>query len=338
MTTIAHAHNPALKDPYTRYRRTLLSNEEVREYSQLRPGIAVRDVLLLWVQIFAAWTACAIWTEWWVVLLAVPVIGTRVYALHVIAHDGLHRRLFDSQQKNDLFCDLFILGAEGAVTHLNNQNHNLHHRMLANDSDPDRHKYTSSNKTTRLQLLLCLTGLSGLVPLWRNVFKREKVKAPSLKKQTYTTRDVAILVGWQVALIGGLSLAIGWWAYPVLWMVPVYVFAYCGDQIRFFLEHAHPEHDDTADEKRLITYTGNWLERTLFAPMNMNFHAVHHLWPSIPYYNLKKVDLLIRDRDGTDGMLWRKSYFGMLFTYYKALPLPGCRRELHPEGRVEVTA
>lgn len=34
-------------------------------------------------------------------------------------------------------------------------------------------------------------------------------------------RDIAILAVWQTALIGCLTFFIGWWAYSVLWMLPV---------------------------------------------------------------------------------------------------------------------
>ena len=315
---------PTLNDPYGAFRRSLLSSEELRVLSQLEPARVIRDIALLWAQIVAAWVAVAMWPHWWVVVLAVVVIGTRNYALHVIGHDGIHRRLHPDPKTNDLLNDLLVFGPECAITHLNGQNHMLHHRLLANDVDPDRHKYTSSDKTTWWQMFLYLTGLRGLGPLWRNVFLRERVKAK--REGSYSLRDLLILLGWQSALIVGLTLGIGWWAYPVLWMLPVYVFTYCGDQIRFFLEHAHPEPDETADQKRLITYTSNPLERALFAPMNMNYHAVHHLWTSIPYYNLRIADEMVRQRPEAAGMIWRKSYVAALGAYLRALPLPDCRR------------
>ena len=64
--------------------------------------------------------------------------------------------------------------------------------------------------------------------------------------------DLAIIGGSQAALIVGLTLAIGWWAYPLLWLVPVYAFTYCGDQTRFFLEHAYPEPDAAAPGFQII--------------------------------------------------------------------------------------
>ena len=55
---------------------------------------------------------------------------------------------------------------------------------------------------------------------------------------SYTSHNLALLAGWQLLLIGGLTLAIGWWAFPVLWLAPVYLFAYLGDNFRTFAEHS----------------------------------------------------------------------------------------------------
>jgi len=322
---------PVRSDPYSRFRRALLDPEQVRELSRLSPGRMVRDVALLWAQILAAWGVVAVWTEWWVVLLAVPFIGTRHYALHVIGHDGVHRRLFPDARTNDLFNDLFLYGPSGAITRMNGRNHLLHHRHLASDHDPDRHKYSSANKTTRGELLLFVCGLEGLGPLWRNVFRRGTgAERRTDRREGYTARDVAILVGWQALLVGGLSLAVGWWAWPVLWLLPIYVFTYCGDLVRFFLEHSHPLPDAEADDRRLITFTSSPLERAFFAPRNIHLHAAHHLWPSIPYYNLPRADALIRERGEAEGLIWRRSYLAALWQYLGALPLPACRPAARP--------
>jgi len=320
-------------DPYSRFRKVLLTPAEVQQLSQLSPLRPVVDVAFLWLQIFAAWWAVSVWTHWWLVVLAIPFIGTRSYALHIIGHDGIHRRLFNNSKVNDLFNDLFIFGAEGAITRINGQNHLEHHRKLASADDPDRHKYATAYKSTRLDLLLYLSGLSALRPLWQNVFRRG-ASSTRAKQDTrslsYTPRDLAILAICQSALFFGLTLGIGWWAYPVLWLLPVYAFTFCGDLTRFFLEHSHPEPDESADERRLITFLSSPLERAFLSPKNINLHAVHHLWPSIPYYNLARADAMIRYREGAQDLIWRTSYRDALVRYYRALPLaaspePGAR-------------
>ena len=52
----------------------------------------------------------------------------------------------------------------------------------------------------------------------------------------------------------------------------------------------------------------------------MNYHAEHHLFPQIPYYNLKKAHKIIENNGFYNGKLKRReSYFGYLFDYKRKL-------------------
>jgi len=111
------------------------------------------------------------------------------------------------------------------------------------------------------------------------------------------------------------------WAYFVYWMLPVYAMVFVADEIRAFCEHAQPVlPDEAADPRRLTTFEPNALERILFAPHNMCYHAEHHLWPFVPYYNLPKLHALIGEQRGIEV---RRSYVGFLLRYFAALPSLG---------------
>lgn len=317
-------------DPYKEYRARLLSPDEVKRLSSLRPLRVVCDTLSCWMVILGAWSAVAFYTRWWVVLAAIPLIGSRFYALFIIGHDGLHGRLFNDRRRNNLFNDFFIMGAIGAITRINNKNHLLHHLNLANPDDPDRHKHGCFNKATGFRLALFVTGLGSIVRSVGNVFLKNSRSgsaptSPGTEPTGYTAGEILLLLGWQSALLLGLSFLIGWWAYPVLWLLPVYAFTFLGDNLRSFAEHSHPEADEKADQHRLITFVSNPLERWFVSPMNMNFHTAHHLWVSIPYYNLPEADRLIRNSPYAAGLEWRRSYFGYLIRYYLSLPLHECQ-------------
>jgi fatty acid desaturase len=320
---------PAAFDPYQSYRKTLLSPSRVRELSTLSPARAVADTLICWAWIIAAWTLVAVHPTWWTVLLAIPVVGTRFYALLIVGHDGIHRRLFRHPRWNDWFADLFIFGPVGAITRINNQNHLGHHRYLATPDDPDLHQFTCANKHRWHLLIGHLSGVTSFFRSFRNVFLGGRKAPPSAAEEfakpapRYSLRDFAIIGIWQSSLVLGLSLEIGWWAYPALWLVPVYL-AFMADNFRAFAEHSQPQPDSIADEHRLITFLSNPIERQFIAPLNMNYHAAHHLWPSIPYYRLAQADREIRDLPAAEGLEWRNSYVGYLLQYLRVLPLDDC--------------
>jgi fatty acid desaturase len=327
------APRPALEtaSPYSPYRHALLTPAQIKELSKLKPWKAVVDAAICWMWILTAVGLVAWHTAWWTVLIAIPVVGNRYYALFIIGHDGMHRRFFPTVKRNDFWTDVLVLGAIGAITRINNRNHLTHHRHLAAAEDPDRHKHACFNKADRLELLEFLSGFTSVWRAAKAVFLSHGRKhlwqaAASSTATSYTIRDFVILASWFAILAGGLTWFIGWWAYPVLWLLPVYLFMFLGDNFRSFAEHSHPEGDQAADRHRLITYTSNPFERMLVAPMNMNFHIAHHLWPSIPYYNLPEADRLIRQHPAAAGLEWRGSYFAYLLTYWLALPIAECKQ------------
>ena len=310
------------RQDYQPYRKAILNKTELKHLTSLRPWVAVRDTLYLWAQIILTWTIVAKWPFWWMIVCSIPIIGTRFYALFIIGHDGLHRRLFKRIWLNDLWSDLFVLAPIFSITRLNRWNHMEHHSKLALSTDPDRYKYISANKLSKISVLFVLTGLPYVIRAMKNVLitnaKSDHHKSPSFK---YTNRDIFILVIWQLFLVGSLSSIFGWWGYIVLWLIPVYVFTYSADIVRVFLEHSMLEEDDDADKSgRLITYVSSSFERIFFAPMNMNFHSAHHLWPGIPYYNLPKADEYMRGWKSDDkNLYWRRSYIKYLLDYMRPL-------------------
>ena len=318
------------RTPLVYYRRTLLKPERVRALSQRRPARVVRDTALCWAVIIAAWAGAAWINTWWAIVLAIVIVGNRYYSLFIIGHDGMHRRLFDDMGRNDLFTDVFVLGPILSINTMNNRNHMRHHQYLGSEDDPDRHKHACFNKATRPQLAGYLTGLSSIFKSVAHVFRgdakaRAEGTAPTKSGKGYRLRDVAVLVGCQAVLITTLTLLFGWWGYIVMWWVPVFVFSIMADNLRTFAEHSHPESDAAADQHRLVTNYPSRIERVFLSPMNMNYHAAHHLWPSIPYYNLPAADAEMRQSEGADAITWRGSYLAYLVRYSRALPLADCR-------------
>lgn len=308
--------------PYDYYRQHLLSPERVRELSQLRPARVVQDTLACWAVIVLCWVAVALCPKWWTILPALFLIGARYYALLVIGHDGFHRRALPSKAINDLFCDVLIFAPIGVITRRNGKNHLAHHHYLATAEDPDRHKHSCADKIRVTQVLAYLTGFASLTISVHNVFLGRAVQRSPNDETRYRARDVVLILGWQTILFGGLFLAIGWWAYFVLWVLPFYLGGFLTDNLRSFAEHSHPANDEWADGNRLITFVSNPVERFFLAPMNMNYHAAHHIWPSIPYYNLPIADREMQASPFADGLIWRKSYVGYIRSYLSRCPLP----------------
>src|SRR5207248_2156770 len=91
----------------------------------------------------------------------------------------------------------------------------------------------------------------------------------------------------------GLAAAGVWWAYPLLWLVPLLTWQMVITRIRNIAEHAViPDGDDPLRNTR--TTKANWIERALIAPYFVNYHLEHHLLYYVPCYNLPKLHAVLR--------------------------------------------
>ncbi len=312
---------PLNNQHYQPYRSLLLPREEVIELSRLSPAKPLFDAAWLWLQILAAWGLAAALHTWWICVAAAVFVGNRYYSLYIIGHDGLHRRLHDRRVWNDLCNDLLVLGPLGVVTRLNRRNHMTHHVTLHCERDPDAFKYQARDRMTLLQYLWSLTGLPYVLNAVSNVFG--KPRHASSETGRHTARDLIIILAWQALLLALLWRLFGWWGYFLMWWAPVYAFTFAADLARVFCEHSVPGNRLIALHHRLVTFEANRLELALFAPMNMNHHAAHHLWPAIPYYNLPRATQRMRAHfaqlpDGVPPPCTRRSYFDWLLRHRTA--------------------
>ena len=302
------------------YQDRCLSSEAIKKLSILNPWKSLTDIAFIWLQIWGIFSLAYYLKNWVWYLVLIPLIGSRLYALFIIGHDGIHGRILKNRTWNNLINDLFIFMPFWSITRLNGQNHLMHHEHLSTQDDPDRHKYGCFNKYNKKKLVSYLCGQSFFKSM-ENIFS-----SGERKLKTYKLKEFASLLFIQIFLFSSLTFLFGFGGYFLFWILPIFLFVFLTDNLRSFCEHSHPESDILADEHRLIIYTPNIFERIFISPKNMNFHAIHHLWISIPYYNLQKTyNLLGKNPDW--NVENRKSYIGYLCKYWSLSPITNCQKQ-----------
>ena len=109
------------------------------------------------------------------------------------------------------------------------------------------------------------------------------------------------------ALLGGFALAGVWWAYPLLWLVPLLTWFQVITRIRNIAEHAVvPDSNDPFRNTR--TTRANWIERAFIAPYYVNYHLEHHLLFYIPCYSLPKLHRILMCGPHAGRMEVRRGY------------------------------
>jgi fatty acid desaturase len=236
-------------------------------------------------------------------LLAGVVIASRQHALAILMHDAAHYRLFTNRIANDLFSDLFCTFPNGLATSLYRRRHIAHHRFLNGDKDPDWMDMMADPdwrwpKTKSETLKLFVGDLLGLnLPKWGEIIAKwsawPRLFDFSQRPDSITQRERFLFLGFWLVVAAFLTLTHGWLHFLVLWIVPQFTILNLFARMRSIAEHLGLENEHELNQSRHVD--GTLLERLTIAPLNCNYHLDHHLFPSVPYYNLPKLHQLLME-------------------------------------------
>ncbi|MDY7576226.1 fatty acid desaturase family protein [Actimicrobium sp. CCI2.3] len=240
--------------------------------------------------------ACIIalaWLATWsahgaVSLLCMLLIATRQHALLALMHDYSHFQL--SRKRgwlNDLVGDVFTAFPFFITIHGFRRNHLLHHKHAWTEQDPN---YVASAKKrryqfpkTRLQIWLEIVkhaiGWYTLQELKR--YTVDAGMATDLPRSTVLSRFVFALLLFATVVYFDL-----WRPVLLYWIVPLTTFLMAILYVRDLGEHFGLP---AAGFDSSRTMQVGPLERLLIAQNGVNFHADHHLFPSVPFFRLGRL-------------------------------------------------
>ncbi len=293
---------------------------EARDLIKVSPRLVAYNLLYLafaWVVAIGAIAVFWVHPAWWTFATAFVVVSSRQQALLNCEHEAVHRKFLPSRRWNDLVGVYLCAAAVGSPFGAARARHLSHHRLVGAPDDPDRDLYSGDSKRTRRGLVHyflngLLGGYAGMVLMGPRA-PREAARAGSPR------RDLLSLVAVQALIAVVLTLFFDWWVYLTLWLAPLASLTALTHLIRSFVEHAIADSEEPVHGNRLITIKSTWLERALVAPYFMNFHAEHHLLPSVPAPRLPRLQERLAERDDTPPVLVRRSYGYALRQYSRQL-------------------
>ncbi len=296
--------------------------QQVLPLTELRALRFVWDLGAQWIVIGVA----AAWALWWGHVLgyaiAALVIATRQHALGILMHDGTHYRLLPSRAWNDAVCDFLCALPLGMTTNRYRHEHLLHHRYLNTDRDPywvDFEKdaewhWPKRPKAALAVALRDITQVNGrrwgaVMYRWSPWINHFSVKAlPSGTPALGSGERIRIYVFHLAVAAGVLFTPVGW-KLLALWLVPLLAVTPLLVRVRTIAEHLAIPNRSELDASRHSD--GTWLERQTVAPLGINYHLDHHLFPAVPYYNLPALHaLLMSNGDYRRGAILNRRYFG----------------------------
>jgi len=276
--------------------RELLTQTQLAE---LRTRIEWRSIALIahaWTVILGSIAVVAMFPNPLTYVLAVMLIGSRQLGLAILMHDGAHGCLSRNEARNMALSQWLCAYPVFADTPAYRGYHLAHHAHTQQENDPDlvlSAPFPITKASYRRKFFRDITGQTGYQQ--RKAQFLNALGEPSwpwAERMRWFRAKLGPQLVTNFVLLTGLTLAGVWWAYPLLWLVPILTWMMVITRIRNIAEHALvPDADDPLRNTR--TTRANLTERMFIAPYFVNYHLEHHLLFYVPCYNLPKTHAIL---------------------------------------------
>ena len=286
------------KDDY----RRALPKELVQELTRRSAWRASAAVLADFAVLAAAIAfALAYWPNPLVLVPTILIIGSRQHALFVIAHDAAHYLLYERRWLNETVGRVCAM-VQGLSMCTYRVIHRLHHNNLYGALDPDTALHGGYPRGRMYLVRKLLKDLAGITA-WKtyayflggapalntatNVAVRP-LDDTSAKLRTAARHDRNAVIFLHIMVLFLFAISGYLLQYLVLWVLPLVTVVQAILRLR-----AIAEHGATTDFSSPLTAARTnlgpaWL-RWLVFPHNVNYHVEHHLYASVPQYNLRRL-------------------------------------------------
>ncbi|SPU51782.1 Fatty acid desaturase [Brevundimonas vesicularis] len=256
----------------------------------------------------------------WVIPLCVMVVGTRQLGLAILMHEAAHVGLSKSNRLNDFLGHWLCAVPIGASLKAYRPYHLTHHRFAQQAEDPDlmlSAPFPVSTASLRRKLIRDLTGQTFfkqrvLLPLAQARSSGPRDDGAHDYESIVTGRSVLPFLAFNTILLAGFIAAGVWWAFFMLWLLPMATWFPMVTRLRNIAEHACVEGSAVDPFRAARTTRASWWERAFIAPYWVNFHAEHHLFMHVPCWKLARLHRAIRAKPQAEAMEVAPGYASVL--------------------------
>jgi fatty acid desaturase len=291
--------------------QSLANTETIRFYSKRNSLKVLAVIFLEWFIIISTFYLAISFNRFFIYPFAVFIIATRMYALYSLTHEACHYNLLKNKKVNDWIGNIFIAWPIFIDIQDMRKIHFSHHKNLQTEDDPEiKHleyeefQFPMSRKKLFLILFKDLTGFN-FIRYRLHIFKWITI----LKNMSY------IQLIYYFTILALFLLSGHFIVFLLLWIIPYMTVFQLLNRIRLYSEHFNlPE---KLKYKTRTLHLPKW-SAFFIAPYGLGYHAEHHLYPSVPFYNLRKLHKEISNKEEyTNGVIIEKNYWWMIQKYMK---------------------
>ncbi len=231
----------------------------------------------------------------WIPLYVVTAIvaAREMRALECLVHDASHYNWTRRRKLNDLLANLLAAWPVLSEVDSYRRTHLVHHQFLGGDADTDLIRWRKLN----------LRGLdrTRLLPFAKGIALRLVPYVPGWWRAIGVGRGTVLrFIAWHVVAVAGGAFILDtplpsilrlWglcWGVPVFFILPV---------IRFLGEIEEHEYKNLRSVMGATYSNVGPVQKLLLHPLGDAYHTVHHLFPSIPFFRVKRVHRELVEND-----------------------------------------
>jgi fatty acid desaturase len=232
----------------------------------------------------------------------------------VLVHEGTHYLLFRNRRLNAVVSELLLAWPLFITTRAYRGSHFAHHRHVNTEKDPDLMRKQNSEwefpKTWRALAILLLKDAVGL-NTYQQLLEAADLSDPKEQQSRRFEPYGWARVLYYAVVLAGVTYFRVWPLFLLFWIVPLLTWLKMILRIRSIAEHFGIENDHVYTRSR--TTLPSRFERLFVAPRNINFHLDHHLYPSVPFFRLPRLHMLLMADPAFEGKAHVTStYWGVL--------------------------
>lgn len=268
-------------------------------------------------QIFVDYTSIAFFicialyfSNIFITVLMICLIGARQQGLAIIGHDSVHYRMSKNKFLNDAIANIFIFFPFWTSLIDVRKRHLLHHQLTNTDEDPDyinkkyntEYSFPQQKSTFIKNVIKYIFGIhfvyvlfdkkynikNKLIYFYRGLTAGKRVDGVKYTK-SYIEKSLCFFFNFCL-------LSLLWYnhwllEYFIFWILPHILYVPFLIKIRGINEHFGIKKDQIEASRTMYP---TWFdELVLGISWNISYHLDHHLFPSVPSYNLRKLHKLL---------------------------------------------
>ncbi len=307
--------------------QSLIANNDLKNLSNLNKVRGLAAIAFEWLLISGAAILFVNFPYPVVYVFVCLVIGTRMYALYSLLHDGIHYLLFPKRQVNDLLTRIFLAWPQFTELESIRKKHLAHHQFLKTPNDPEQahlnyseFQFPQTVRKLALTFLKDITGVNFLIYTWLKVMRYFSADNPG--EGILRGNEIRQFNRFDIYRFMFYTLILSFVLYMnsftelfLLWILPYMTVYQTLNRLRLSTEHFHLPGNNPYHTRTVIP---GFIESFFLSPYNLGYHTEHHIYPSVPFYRLPQLHkTLMGKEEYRKNAIVNKSYNEVIRFYAK---------------------